>query len=354
MNSTNPIRISIIALVLATLACTASATPPSAPVPTQPPAESSPTLAPVVPASTAESTATVPGIQHVNIPSEPPADRTSFASDQDSFITSPEKRAPGGDRFTFGRFERPFNGTTMDLYFPEIDIQETFSYHDTTWIYFSITVKSRDANLALSGKYAVEFDADIDGRGDWLVIASQPSSKDWTTDGVEVWYDSNNDVGGAVSVTADDRTTDGNGYETKIFDRGTGDDPDLAWVRIPNGQPFTIQFAIKASLLNSNGVYMAGAWAGKDMLDPSLFDLNDHFTQEQAGSSLVEFEFFYPIKAIAEIDNVCRVAVGFFAQGGEPGLCQAGAGSGADGCPVGQQLVCVDTVYGPNCFCSAP
>jgi len=354
MKPTTRFLTSIVVLMLVTLACGTSTTPTAAPA-QEPSPTVPPTLVSVVPVSTSESTATAtanaPLIQHATIPGEPPAERKSFASDQDSFVTSPEKRASGGDRFTFGRYERPFNGVAMDVYFPEIDIQEMASYHDATWIYFSITVKGRDSNQALSGKYGVEFDSDIDGRGDWMVLAYAPASKEWTTDGVEVWYDSNNDVGGSISVTADEQSQ-GNGYETKIFDRGTGDDPDLAWVRIPPGQPFTIQFAIKLSLLNSNGVYMAGAWAGKDMLDPSLFDLNDHFTQEQAGSSLVEFEFFYPIKAIAEIDNVCRVAVGFQARGGEPGLCPVA--SGGDGCPVGQSMVCVDTVYGPNCFCSAP
>lgn len=350
MKPTRRFSISIIALVLTLLACNISSTPTAAPVQTQPPADQ-PTLVPVVPASTAESTATTPGIQHVTIPGEPPVERSSFASDQDSFITSPEKRAPGGDRFTFGRYERPFNGETMEVYFPEIDIQEMSSYHDSTWIYFTITVKSRDANLALSGRYAVEIDADIDGRGDWLVMVSAPASKDWTTDGVEVWYDSNNDVGGTLSVTSDNENQ-GNGYDAKIFDRGTGDDPDLAWARIAPDGPFTIQLAVKSSLLGTNGVYMAGAWAGRDMLDPSLFDLNDHFTQDAAGSPLTEFEFYYPLKAVAEIDNSCRVAVGFQPAGGEPGLCQTATSE--DGCPIGQSLVCVDTVYGPNCFCSAP
>jgi len=350
MKLTNRFLISITVLVLTALACGISSTPTAAPAqsesPTQPP-----TLAPVVPESTSvsESTTTVQSIQHSTVPGEPPELRSSFAADQDSFITSPEKRAPGGDRFTFGRYERPFNGETMDLYFPEIDIQETSSYLDNTWIYFSITVKSRDTIQALSGKYAIEIDADIDGRGDWLLMVTAPASKEWTTDGVEVWYDSNNDVGGSLSVTADTQGQ-GDGYDTKIFDRGAGDDPDLAWARIAPGGPFTIQLAIKSSLLGTNGVYMAGAWAGRDLLDPSLFDFNDHFTQDAAGSPLTEFEFYYPLKAVAEIDNVCRMAVGFQPSGGEPGICTVESGGGAGSCLPSEE-VCVDTVYGPNCFC---
>lgn len=341
----------ILVLVLTALACSTSSTPTSAPVQDPSPTSAPSTLEPVVPASTEASApaATVAsGIQHAMVPGEPPVTPNSFATDQDSFITSPEKRAPGGDRFTFGRYERPFNEEGMDLYFAEIDIQEMASYHDPTWIYYSITVKGRDANLALSGNYAIEIDADIDGRGDWLLMVTAPASKEWTSDGVEVWYDSNNDVGGSISVTADNQNT-GNGYDTKIFDRGTGDDPDLAFARIAPGGPFTIQIAVKASLLGTNGVYMAGAWAGRELLDPALFDINDHFTQDQAGSPLTEFEFYYPLKAVAQIDNVCRVAVGFQAQGGEPGVCPVASGGGG-GCLPSEE-VCVDTVYGPNCFC---
>lgn len=346
MKPMNRFWISITVLILAALTCTYPSTPTTVPAVEVSPTTLPPTLAVVVPTSTDVSASTTETILHESVPSELPDSRRSYASDQDSFITSPEKRAPSGDRFTFGRYERPFNGVNMDLYFFEIDILETSSYHDETWIYFSITVRGLDSNQVLSGKYAIEIDADVDGRGDWLLIVSRPTSNDWTTDGMEVWYDSNNDVGGSLSVTADDQSQ-GNGYDTKIFSHGTGDDPDMAWARVAPGQPTTIQLAIKSSLLGTNGVYMAGAWAGNDMLDPSLFDLNDHFTHEQAGSSLTELEFYYPIKAIAEIDNTCRVAVGFQPSGGEPGLCPLESG---DSCLPSEE-VCVDTPYGPNCYC---
>lgn len=338
----------IVLILIVALACNSSA-PGISPTETAPS-----TLAPVAPTSTAvpvsSSTPDVPVIQHVIVPGEPPQERTSYATDQDSFLTSTEKRAPGGDRFTFGKYERPFNGLTMDTYFPQVDIQETVSYFDSTWIYFSLTVKSWDVNQELSGKYGYEIDSDVDGYGDWLMLVSRPSVKEWTTDGVEVWYDSNNDVGGSTPVFADDQSA-GDGYETRIFNQGEGDDPDLAWARIQPGQPFTIQFAIKWSLIENAKTYMAGAWAGGDMLDPWLFDLNDHFTHEQAGTSLVELEFFYPIKAIAELDNTCRVAIGFKPAGNEPGLCQSSEG---DVCTPPQKMVCVDTVYGPSCYCSQP
>src|SRR3990170_1088898 len=48
-------------------------------------------------------------IQHLVIPIDLPAERSSHAGDYDSSTTAGKKVAAGGDRFTFGRFERPFN-----------------------------------------------------------------------------------------------------------------------------------------------------------------------------------------------------------------------------------------------------
>jgi len=40
----------------------------------------------------------------------------------------------------------------------------------------------------MGGNYGVELDLDVDGRGDWLVLASKPTST-WSTLGVRVWQD---------------------------------------------------------------------------------------------------------------------------------------------------------------------
>ncbi len=344
------VRFLILIFVLTALACglpTAVATPPEAA--TDAPTEA-PTLVTVVTDATEAPASTIaPGITHVDVPANLPELRSAFATDQESFVTSLENRAPGGDRFTFGRYERPFNTDPMDTYLPQIDITETSSYRDDAWVYFTITLRGRDANHLFSGNYAIEIDTDIDGRGDWLLLVVNPSASEWTTDGVQVWSDSNNDVGGSLSVTADSQSG-GDGYDQKLFENGAGNDPDLAWARIPADQPFTIQFAVKSSLVNSP-TFMAGAWAGKALLDPALFDINDRFTHDQAGSSLVEFEVYYPIKAVAEIDNVCRVAIGFQPGGGEPGLCPL---TSNDGCAPPAREVCVDTIYGQQCSCSGP
>jgi hypothetical protein len=320
-------------LFITIIACTFNSTP----VPSEPAVDA-------VDISAAEATPTAQAVQHQSIPGELPVDRSSHAGDHDTSVTANQNRAVGGDRFTFGRFERPFNADTMDVYYPYLDIQNTLFYQDDTWIFTVITLKGGDGTGGLAGRYAVEIDADVDGGGDWLVLVSQPASTQWSTAGVQVWFDSNDDVGGEITVTADERA--GDGYETRLFDQDQGDDPDLAWARVSPQDPNTVQIAAKRSLLAGDESYLSGTWAGGAILDPALFDLNDHFTHEQAGAALVDLEFFYPIKAISELDSSCRVAIGFQPKGNEPGLCPIAKEDTSCQGPVvcydfGSQTVCI-------------
>lgn len=300
-------------------------------------------------------------VQHLMVPGEFPEKPSGVVGDQDSSVTAYEKRAPGGDRFTYSRFERPFNSQTMDEYYPYLDIQEGFLFEDETWIYAAIKLKGDEASLELKGRYAIEIDYNLDGDGDWLILVSNPVSTDWTTDGAQAWFDTNDDVGGDVPTTTDEHPVPENGYETLEFDAGVGNDPDLAWARVSPDDPNTVQFAVKRDILQGNNRYLAGFWAGDEDLDPALFELSDNFTHEQAGAALMELDVFYPIKEISALDNTCRMAVGFQPKGNEPGLCpltQAGESEapGEAGCPA-QFIECRNpiTYQGPPiCVCNQP
>lgn len=272
-------------------------------------------------------------VQHQVIPVNLPVDRSSHAGDFDSSTTAAQKASAGGDRFTFGHFERPFNANTMDVYFPEIDIVDTLVFQDETWIYGKIVLKGNENNN-LSGKYAIELDTDVDGKGDWLVIAAAPSSSEWKTEGVQIFQDANKDVGNASPMYTDAST--GDGFETTVFDQGKGDDADAAWVRISADAPNTIEISVKRSVLGNPQKYLINMWAGNSLLDPALFDINDHYTHEQAGAADPGLDVFYPIKEVFEIDNSCRMAVGFEPTGQEPGLCEVFVPS-APGVPQGCQ-----------------
>lgn len=294
---------------------------------------------------TATEIPATPTVEHKTVPGELPEEPSGAVGDQDSSATADDHRAPGGDRFTFTRFERPFNSQIMDEYFSFIDIQSGFIYVDDLWIYAAIALKGDNASRELKGKYGLEIDLDLDGGGDWLILASNPVSAEWTTGGVEAWFDTNDDVGGATPMITDDNAQKGNGYETMEFGPAVEGDPDLAWVRISPEDPNVVHLAVKKDILNGGTRFLAGLWSGTEDLDPALFDLSDYFTHEQAGAALIELEIFYPIKELSVVDNTCRMAVGFQPTGSEPGICpqQAPAMVGEDpadaGCPP-QYYVC--------------
>ena len=310
----------LFAMVCLTLGCgtssTATPVPPATTVPDTPTQTS-------VPANQPPTTSAIVSIPHVNVPVDLPNHEVNRALDQDSSATAAKKSANGGDRFSFNRVERPFNANTMDVYYPYLDIKDTWVFQDDTWIYASITLVGRDANNALSGIYAAEFDLDVNGKADWLVMASNPAATTWTSDGVQAWWDENKDVGNVSAEYSDLNATTGDGFEKLMFDQGNGADPDSAFVRISPDDPNMVQIAVKRSLFGGDDSYMIRMWAGaEDSLKPSLFDINDHFTHQEAGAADPALEpSFYPIKALAEIDNSCRMAVGFSPTGSEPGLC---------------------------------
>lgn len=294
--------------------------PPLPASPTTSPATEAPTATPPPVEIPVTGPSAEPVIQHTMQPGDFPAKRSNQATDYDS-STHADKKITTQDRFTYGKFERPFSAN-METYFPQLDIVDTSIFQDETWIYGRVTIKGPDSNNALTGKYALEFDLDRDGKGDWLVIVSNPISTQWSVNGVKVYQDANKDVGGSTPLLSDEKITTGDGFETLVFDQGTGKDPDSAWARISPADSNTIEFAVKSSIIGDPKTFMINMWAGSSLLDPALFDVNDRFTHEQAGAADPEFKIYYPIKAVAELDNSCSMAVGFQPTGQEPGICK--------------------------------
>jgi hypothetical protein len=271
---------------------------------------------------------------HGAVPVGLPEKRLDHAGDVDSHANANKRAVSGGDVFVQGLYERPFNANTMDTYFPYLDIVDTQGFLDDTWGYATITMANTDSNGALAGQYAVELDLDKNGHGQWLIRVSQPSSTDWSTKGVQAWKDPDGDVGGTVPLTPDEGAPGGDGYETLVFDQGQGDLQDAAWARVDPNDPKTVDLAFKLSMIGNPDSYAMGSWAGSDV-NPELFDHNDHMTHVQAGSPNPGYEV-YPLKQLAEIDNTCRLAIGFAPTGKEPGLCQTvqqREGDGSPSCP---------------------
>ncbi len=302
------------ALTVTILACGAPAAPE---VP-----EGAPPATDVVAVTAAPApTATATLIQHQIIPVSLPANRSDHAGDYDSSKTAEENKSNGGDRFTFEQFERPFNANSMDVYFPELDILDTYVYEDDIWVFGTVQVVDRSAANSSPYRFAMQIDTEVDGKGDFLVIAENPTSTEWTTNGVRVYFDNNSDVGD-ISAMFTDENSQSDGFESIIFDQGNGVDAGMAWVRVSEGDANTVEIAIKKTAIGTPGQYMIDMWAGHGLLDASQFDFSDHFTHDQAGAADPGFPNFYPIKAVFELDNTCRMAVGFEPSGYEPGVCE--------------------------------
>ena len=275
----------------------------------------------VIPASSLGQSATSNAGPTAGSPGNLPATPLDQAGDVNSSSMATAKGVSGGDNFIGGLYERPFNANTMDTYFPYMDIVHVKGFKDDTWGYLEITLASADKNGQFPAQYAAELDLNKEGRGEYLIRASNLSSTTWTTQGVQAWKDTDGDVGGVVPVLADSKPDGGDGYETLVFDQGKGSLTDGAWARISPDDPKSVQIAFKLSMIGSPSSFAMGAWAGAN-IDPSMFDYNDHLTHAQAGDPNQGYPKVYPIKALAEIDNTCRLAIGFVPTGKEPGLCQ--------------------------------
>jgi hypothetical protein len=82
-----------------------------------------------------------------------------------------------------------------------------------------------------------------------------------------------------------------------------------------------VQLAVRRSLIDDDSAFMWGAWADAGVSNPAWADYNDHFTLAEAGSPLSSSQE-YPLKALAQVDNTCRMYFGFTPTGREAGICE--------------------------------
>jgi hypothetical protein len=287
----------------------ASGESPSGPPPTEvPPATEA------IPATEVPAVPT-PTVVHVTFPAGP-AGTTSYMTDRSSAALASERRAIADNLDTL-QIERPFTANVMD-YEGYLDITRGELSIGAPWIYVTIFLEGTPP-AGSTAVYGVEVDLDIDGRGDYLIVGAAPASTDWTTNGVRILRDTNNDVGAAHPIAADP-PSGGNGYDELVFDQGQGTDPDAAWIRLDPTGSTKVQVAFKYAAIGSPDDWTWGVWADEGLNKPEWFDYNDHFTAAEAGSP-TSGSSNYPVKAVAAVDNSCRWAVGFTPDGDEPGIC---------------------------------
>ncbi len=296
---------------------------------TQVAAGPSPTVATAAPTATQPPGATPtwtwtpsPTVIHVLTPGSPTSTK-AWVADTVCGPTAHQgqpNQPPAGDEYHWNLYERPFNAQTQDTYFPELDIVRANITTDGTWLYVIIELygAALDANRPLPA-YGLELDLDVDGRGEWLVWARGPYQATWSTVGVQVYRDADQDVG-EERACRDDPPQEGTSYETLVFDGGQGEDPDLAWVRLLPGEKPQVQLALKYEAIDRDPAFMWWVWADRGVNHPDWMDYHDHFTLAEAGEPFPG-RAHYPIQAIAQVDNTCHWVFGFVPDGHEPCIC---------------------------------
>ena len=228
-----------------------------------------------------------------------------------------EKKVAVGDSLRLGNFERPFTQTEM-AYHPETDLLDVVISEAADYFYFTLTLNGIDDLAGFpSAFYGVEIDSDLDGRGDFLLWVKGDGNTDWNIDGVMVLADSNDDIGGSLAVIPD--SNPGNGYDQVLFSKDTLDDPDAAWKMLDAEDANVVHLAVKKDLIGS-AFFLWKAWSDGGVADPAMFDYNDNFTDPQAGSPLVNNDF-YPVNELDLVDSTCWIAYNFQPSGNELGGC---------------------------------
>ncbi len=261
----------------------------------------------------------LPEIIHVVMPASPAEKNNSWVTDFNS-IDHADDGFTYGDQFFINRYERPFV-RGMGEYRGYLDIIRANLKFNPPWFYVQIFLATPLPETS-AAQYAIELDLDIDGRGDYLILAPQPTGEEWTVEGVTVLEDTNEDVGGELPLLTEELPEGdaGDGYDRVVFEGGLGDDPDLAWVRLNPEEPNSLEIAFKAELTGGTG-YLWVIWADEGLRDPGRADYNDQFTFPEAGSPYPEHRY-HPIQEIYLLDTTCRSWYGFDPVGDEIGLCQ--------------------------------
>ncbi len=258
-----------------------------------------------------------------NKPGNIPNTKVQTVHDQTNEKTAKDKYAFGGDVFGLGWYERPFDQNMG--YLPFIDLSKILMTRvDPNWVYVKLFMAAPVADGKDSKPlYGIEMDTDLDNRGEFLLLTGIPTGTEWSTEGVMIMSNSDNNMGGSKPVLPDTSIAEGKGYDTEVFNAGKGDDPNLAWARVSPDDPKCIDIAFKSSFIGgAKGKFIWLSWALVGIQDLTKFEFNDHFTKADAGSPLKEDKDLYPIKGIWGVDNTPRIPSGFEPGGLMPGLAQ--------------------------------
>jgi hypothetical protein len=257
----------------------------------------------------------VAGFQQIETHPGEPQGAAQIIHDQTCASTAQNKQAPGGDEYTIGRFERPFDREMG--YLPALDIvRAELTRPLDGWVYFKITLEA--APTPSSAVYGIELDLNIDGRGDYLIQVASPTRSEWAESGIKMWWDSDGDVGGQVINRSDPMGNKGSGFESQKINSDVKKNTGQIWSRLID---LGLEIAIKEDLIGGKqGKFTWKPYTDGNPFPPSQYDLNDYYLLTKAGSPILG-ERDYPLKAVFAVDNTCRGLSGLMPSGSEQGVC---------------------------------
>jgi hypothetical protein len=116
-----------------------------------------------------------------------------------------------------------------------------------------------------------------------------------------------------------------------------------AFARLDPDDPISVQIAVSRNLLEDPAEFLWGAWADNGLKNVGMFDYNDAMGPSKAGSP-INTDADYPLNALYNLDNTCRLPYGFEQIGVFiPGTCIMQ--------PPSPELESSGGASPPNCVC---
>ncbi|KAA3647756.1 MAG: hypothetical protein DWQ07_01885 [Chloroflexi bacterium] len=244
--------------------------------------------------------------EHQSIPQWPVYSQSILDCNTGVIATNGELIQPalGCDSWQLNRYERPFNASNQDEYYANLDILSADLGSDGEWFYLRITPYDLAEGQPLAGLYGLEMDLGMEGRGDYLVLADLSQlDENWDVLGVQVFADSNDDVGNQVPREPD-LLGEIDGYDLDLFNQGTGVDKDFAWARTVNDIRPAIEIAFKTDLVSADATFKWWVWSDDGVEQPNSFDYHDAIAHEAAGD-VYQGQQYFPSNEIYALDNTC-------------------------------------------------
>ena len=125
-----------------------------------------------------------------------------------------------------------------------------------------------------------------------------------------------------------------------------------AFARIDPLDELGVEFALSKALFESPAEFLWGAWADNGLRDPAQFDYNDRMGSSSAGSPLRGAD--YPVKALYNLDNTCRLPYGIPQTGSHPGECKIGIQPTLESEPDDPNCRRICVAWGPPSIANPP